>query len=125
MNRFVVALFILLTISAFVFAEESPQEYEDSEFSDFQRDIRRGEIIFFGSLPFTMFVCLESFDIYRFVANDQAPEYRPWPFQTQSVPYTQQQSVGVLISALSLSFILALSDFIIGKIREKNSAPDT
>jgi hypothetical protein len=111
--------------SAFVFAEGSPQEYEDSEFSDFQRDIRRGEIIFFGSLPFTMFVCLEAFDIYRFVASDQAPEYRPWPFQTQSVPYTKQQSIGVLISALSLSFILALSDFIIGKIREKNSAPDS
>jgi hypothetical protein len=101
---------------------KTPEEYQPEEFPRFLQDLRRGEIIMMGTLPITLLVALESYDIYRYFANDRAPEYTPWPFRSPgAVPYTTAENVGVVLSAVSLSFLLAVTDYVIGRVVEHRS----
>jgi len=100
-----------------------PEEYEEEEFGRGLKALRRGEIILFGSFPLTLFLSYEVYDIYRFFANDKLPEYRPWPARPpNAAPYEDWETAGVLVSAVSLSLSLALTDFLIGKALERRAA---
>jgi hypothetical protein len=122
-------LALLLAAPLMAWAEEPvPEEYGKDEFSPLLRDLRRGEIILFGSFPFTLFLTFEVYDFYRYASHDWAREYSPWPFRSPgAAPYEPEEAVGVLVTAVSLSALLALADFVIGKIREQraeNPPPD-
>lgn len=104
-------------------AASQPEEYKEEEFSPGLRALRRGEVVLFGSLPLTLFFSYEVYDIYRFFANDRLPEYAPWPVRRpDAVPYTEWETVGVLVTAVSLSLTLALTDYLIGKALERRAA---
>jgi hypothetical protein len=126
-----VLLVLLLLAAAGGFAEEErlPEEYAPEEFSPFLRDLRRGEIIFFGSLPLSLFFCFEAYDISRYFyvrsvdGAEAAQDYTPWPFRRYGgKPYTATETKWLLVSALSLSLSAALVDFMIGRIRERRNA---
>ncbi len=100
-----------------------PEEYKDEEFSRGLKALRRGEVILFGSFPLTLFLSFETYDIYRFFANGRQPQYRPWPARPpDAVVYQDWETAGVLITAVSLSLTLALTDFLIGKASERRAA---
>jgi hypothetical protein len=129
-KRKTAALLLLLLAAAVGFAEEErpPEEYDPQEFSPFLQDLRRGEIIFFGSLPMSLFVCFEVYDISRYFyvrsrdGADEAREYAPWPVRRYGgKPYGAAETKWILVSALSLSLCAALVDFMIGNIREKRN----
>ncbi|MBA7608754.1 hypothetical protein ES703_15936 [subsurface metagenome] len=119
-------IMLLSLLGSASFSEEQdriPEEYQEDEFPALLRDLRRGEIIFLGSLPITLFFTFFTHDIYRFIAHEWNPEYAPWPFRRPGgEPYTDEEKIGVLVSALSISFLVALSDFIIGKIIERRDS---
>ena len=46
------------------------------------KDLRRGEIVFFGTLPFTVFYTRTIMSIIRMGQNNWDPRYAPWPFQS-------------------------------------------
>jgi hypothetical protein len=102
-----------------------PQEYGEEEFSPFLRDLRRGEIVMFGTFPITLFLTLEVFDIYRYIDNIGNPEqyrYTPWPFRAVNpFPYEPNEIKGILITAASASLLMAVADYIIGRVKEKRS----
>jgi hypothetical protein len=102
---------------------EEPEEYEEEEFGPGLKALRRGEVILFGSFPLTLFLSYEVYDIYRFFANDRLPQYRPWPARPpDAVDYEDWETAGVLVSAVSVSLALALTDFLIGKALERRAA---
>jgi hypothetical protein len=43
------------------------------------RDLRRGEIIAFGSFPFMMFFSIMGMDLYRSATHNWDSRYYPWP----------------------------------------------
>ncbi len=95
--------------------EKKPQPYSEDEFPRWLRELRRGEIVFFGSIPFMLFFSFEGYDLYRYFSNGMSPAYSPWPFRGyNAVPYTNGEKLGILVSSLSLSFILAVSDYLLG-----------
>jgi hypothetical protein len=50
------------------------------------------------------------------------PQYRPWPARpADAVAYKDRETMGVLVSAVSLSLTLALTDYLIGKARERRA----
>ena len=103
-------------------ARAVPAEYGEEEFSPTLKALRRGEIILLGSLPFTLFFTLEAYDLYRYASNDFQPAYSPWPFRRPgAAPYTREESVGVFVSALGVSLLFAVTDYVIGRIREKRA----
>jgi hypothetical protein len=79
----------------------------------------------FGSFPITLFLTLEFYDIYRFVdkiGSEDQYRYSPWPFRAANpAPYQTGEIVGVLATAVSASLVIALTDYFIGRAREKRS----
>ncbi len=101
--------------------ENQPEEYRPEEFPQFLHDLRRGEIIMVGSFPFSLFFTLEVYDMYRYFANDRRSEYAPWPFrQPGATPYTVQENLGVLGAAIGVSLLVAVADYIIGRLGERD-----
>ena len=124
MHKLLVIVLCICTISMPLFGEVAePEDYGEDEFPQFLKDLRRLEIILLGSLPFSLFVSLETYDIYRYISYGGAPEYQPWPFRTQGVGYSREEALGVLFSALTVSLILSIADLIIGKIRNAKATP--
>ena len=125
----VLALMLLVAAGGFAAEKRLPEEYDPEEFSPFLNDLRRGEIIFFGSLPLSLFVCFETYDISRYFyirgrdGAEEALAYAPRPLRRYGgKPYSSEETKWLLVSALSLSLSFALVDFMIGRIRERRSA---
>lgn len=97
-----------------------PEEYNEQEFSPFLRDLRRAEIVMLGTFPVTLFLSLETYDIYRYAASGGATEYAPWPFRPPgAVGYTQKENLGVFLAAVSTSVLIAAADYIIVRLKRK------
>ncbi|MBN2532669.1 MAG: hypothetical protein JXB88_07250 [Spirochaetales bacterium] len=95
----------------------TPEPYEGDEFPQWINDLRRAEVIMVGSFPFTMFLAIEIFDIYRYVSFDFDPAYSPWPFKSpQAVPYEKDEKINVIITAVSFSVCIAIIDYIIVRV---------
>jgi len=98
------------------------EEYSEEEFSQAARDLRRAEIILIGSFPLTMFLSLEVYDFYRFARNDWDFAYAPFPLRSATAAgYEVKEAAGVLLSAVSVSALLAVADYAIGRIRERRA----
>jgi hypothetical protein len=116
-------IFVLLFASLqLTFGEEikKPVPYKEDEFPQWLKDLRRAEIVFFGTLPFTLLVSMQGYEIARFYIHDQDPLYTPWPFRSaQAPPYTFEEQMTVVGTALVISGLLALADYILGKINHR------
>lgn len=100
-----------------------PEEYRAEEFTPFLRDLRRAEIVMLGSFPITLFMSLEVYDLYRFAKSEGAPEYAPWPFRPpNAATYSPRENLAVFLSAVSVSTLIAVTDFIIGRAQRRAAA---
>jgi hypothetical protein len=115
----VLCLLLILLTGTLIFCQDTePEEYQEDEFSPFLKELRRGEIIMLGSLPLSIFLAIETYEIYRYVQHDREPEYTPWPFRKYGgMPFSKEESTGIFVSALGFSFLIAVTDFIIGRFR--------
>ena len=111
-------LFLLTGTVSILYADNNtPEPYEEDEFPQWLKDIRRAEIIFFGSLPISIFLSIEGYEVYRYFSHDMNADYTPWPFRsTEAPPYTYEEQLTIIGTALIISGVIALLDFIIGKI---------
>lgn len=99
------------------------EEYRPDEFTPWLRDWRRGEVILFGSFPISLFLCFEVYDLYRFLANDYQVQYAPWPLRPANAAlYTSGEKAGLLLSAVSISILVATADYLIGRAHERRAA---
>ena len=122
-------VFALLLLAVTLCAQDATtgdteaEEYTEEEFSPFLRDLRRAEIVMFGSFPLTLFLSLEFYDIYRYVSFAGDPEqyrYAPWPFRPpDAVGYSDKENLGIFFSALSTSLLIAVADYVVGRVRER------
>lgn len=100
-----------------------PEPYDESEFPPWTRKIRRGEIILIGSFPFTMFFTNLGAQIYKYATSEPDSEFTPSIFGgVQQSDFTDDEKIAVLVTAVSISAAIALTDFIIGEIIEKRNA---
>jgi hypothetical protein len=105
---------------------QTPIPYHENEFPQWVKDVRRAEVILIGTIPFTFFLANEIFDIYQYVNMDFDYTYTPWPFKSpEAPPYTEEEKMGIIITAVSISASLALIDYIIVRMtREKKKIPE-
>ena len=63
-------IFMFLAAPCLVFAEDEhePEPYTPAEFSQATLNLRRGEIVTFGSLPFTMMWAGAGYSVFRYSA---------------------------------------------------------
>jgi hypothetical protein len=112
-------LVLLLAVAATAVAAEDehvPVPYTPEEFPAWARDLRRAEIVFFGSLPFSLFFSFEAYDLGRFVVSGFDPLQAPWPLRAGSeigAGYTPAEKGWLIASALTVSLGASVADFLI------------
>ncbi|MDR2535618.1 MAG: hypothetical protein LBD29_06255 [Treponema sp.] len=74
------------------------------------KDLRRAEIVAFGSFPFTMLFASLIVDSYRFFSNNMDSRYAPL-FHT--VDMNRQEQIITITSAVTGALLISLADFII------------
>lgn len=82
------------------------------------KDLRRGEIVAFGSLPLTIFWVSTLFDLYRMATHNWSSRYAPWPLKgADAVDMTRGELITMFSIAVSSSVLIAVVDHII--VRQK------
>ncbi|MDR1278663.1 MAG: hypothetical protein LBK02_07920 [Treponema sp.] len=89
-----------------------------SEFPQWAKDLRRAEIIAFGTFPFTMFTSTFVMDTWRASNHNWDGKYMPWPLKTAgAIEMTSKEHEIVFAAAGLLSITLAVTDLVIIKIK--------
>ena len=114
--RRLAALILMATILPALVAESAtpePKPYEKEEFPHWLKDIRRAEIIAFGSLPFVTFSASIYYDVYRYYDHDKQSGYEPWPFKkgATAVALTEDEQKRILAISACVSVGVALVDY--------------
>jgi hypothetical protein len=121
-----VFLVILLLVLA---SNAAAQNYFDTTgFPQWAKDLRRFEIVAFGSFPFTMFFATTGVDIMRWKdANDwdfseAGRRYAPWPLKsTGAVEMTKEEYEKTMIIAACAAVGVALVDYLIVQIKRSKA----
>jgi hypothetical protein len=131
-NIFIIILFIFI-LSPFYQAEAQTSDTADEEEIVFNttglpqwvKDVRRWDIIAFGTFPFSMFFASFFHDLYRwnnangFDFSNEGRRYAPWPFKSAgAVDLTSQEFKRNILIAAGFSVVFAFIDLLIVKIRQ-------
>jgi hypothetical protein len=98
--------------------EHVPEPYRPEEFPVWALDLRRAEVVFFGSLPFSLFFTFEAYDLGRFVASGLDPLFAPWPLRAGAeigAGYTPAEKGWLIASAITVSLGVSVADFLLGR----------
>ena len=89
------------------------EPYEDEEFPEWLQDLRRAEVVFVGSFPIAMLFSSLAYDGYRLVRSG----IEEGGFSGAEIgSYTSDEGVGLLVAGLSVSAIVSILDFVLGKL---------
>jgi hypothetical protein len=78
------------------------------------KDLRRGEIVAFGSFPFTVFFTRTFMDLYRTASHSWDRRYAPWPFKAAgAVAMTNGELAMMFTIAVSASLVISVADYLI------------
>lgn len=93
---------------------------KDKPLPSWVKDVRRAEIITFGSLPFTTLGVTLAYSLYRYAANDFKAAYipNPFPLSSSEAKLDTSEQIGIISAAAVLSVAIGLTDFIVIKVNE-------
>ncbi|MCL2800614.1 MAG: hypothetical protein FWD28_02525 [Treponema sp.] len=107
--------------------EPTTVTFDPSEMSQWARDVRRFEIIAFGTFPFSLFVVSFVTDMIRWNnANgmdfsEQGRRYAPWPLKSAgAIEMSNDEIFRTFFIAAGVSLTLALIDLIITNTKRNN-----
>jgi len=126
--------FLLLTTSVFILHAQTNTTNTNNNFFDLSgspqwvRDLRRWEIVAFGTIPFAMFTATFGMDMYRWNnANgmdfsDNGRKYAPWPLKSAGAWQMESHEMEqTLIIAAGLCVTVAFTDLVITLIKRSNA----
>ncbi|MDR0586533.1 MAG: hypothetical protein LBG26_04780 [Treponema sp.] len=86
------------------------------------KDLRRAEIVAFGSLPLTIFWTSFFMDVYRSASHGWDNRYAPWPFKgAGAVGMTDREIATMFTIAISSSLVIAVVDHFILRYRRSKA----
>jgi hypothetical protein len=92
------------------------------EFPQWSRDLRRGEIIAFGTIPFSWLIATVAVDLSRTIAHDGSRQYWPWPLKPAGAPsMTDKEFISTIGIAVGISVTAAIVDHIIIRSKRKRA----
>ena len=121
---FFVSLFSVFPVYAVdTKVSRTPDPYGAEEFKQWQKDLRRFEIITFGALPFVSLLSFWAYDIGRSIAHKGDPAYNPWPLKDAkiAVKLTEKEQLGVFLTAVGISLGVAIIDLTYRSIKRANA----
>jgi hypothetical protein len=119
------ALFLIFTAGIFPLSAQTAAgtiSVEEIQFPQWSKDLRRGEIIAFGTIPFSWIVSSVTVDIFRTIEHNGDQRYLPWPLKPAGAPaMTSSEFLTTIVLALSISALAAIADHIIIKYKRKKA----
>lgn len=102
--------------------DDETAPYEKEEFSPILRDIRRAEIIAFGTFPFVVLFGTVFYDVFRYFYNGMDSAYLPWPFKDSStaVAISNSEYMGLFIASAGISVGIGVIDFVVRRALRKS-----
>jgi hypothetical protein len=87
-------------------------QFDTTGFPQWAKDLRRGEIIAFGSFPFMYFFSNFLYDFYRWPTHGWDNRYAPWPFNSAgTIEKTQDEKKRTIGIAAGAAVVIALIDY--------------
>lgn len=116
-SKMIICLTVLISlfVSLPAYADSkstTPEPYNTEEFPQALKDLRRFEIITLGSMPFVMLDCNM---VYSGVLYAQGKTQSFNPLNTSN--YSTKQQIGLILTSLSISCGIGLTDFAVNKIK--------
>ncbi len=109
----------LINFTIPLFSEDkTPKPYEDDEFPQTLKDIRRFEIITLGALPFVTLDTTLAYSTYRYAKNDFNAAYKPDIFSSSS--FTQDEQKGIILTSLGICVGIGATDLIVQLIKRSS-----
>ena len=120
MKKRLIAKILLLSLffnfSLPAFSDDStPKPYEDDEFPQTLKDIRRFEIITIGALPFVTLDTTLVYSNYRWYRHDFDDAYKPDIFSAAS--YTQEEQKGIILTSVGICLGIGLTDLVVQLVK--------
>jgi hypothetical protein len=109
------------TVPIYPQEREEYEPYQNEEFPLWLRNLRRGEVIFFGSLPITILLSDMLFSVGRYASSGFNIDYAPLISGGTASVISNEERVQRLIAAATGSLVLVLVDFILGRIEKGGS----
>jgi len=122
-SRKILFLLLLTLLSQYAHSQSNTVTINGSaeiEFPQWAKDIRRWEIVAFGSFPFAMFFATFGMDTYRFADKGgwQDTKYAPWPLKSAgAIEMTTKEYETTMVIAASMSAVIAFADLIIVQVK--------
>jgi len=118
-----IILFILSSVDLMAQTGTTP-ESDTSHWPGWLRDLRRWEIVAFGSFPFTMFFSTIGMNTYRWHRETGMDwgrrEYAPWPLTSAgAIPMEDSEQRRTIMIAIGLSAGVAVADHLIVQARRR------
>jgi hypothetical protein len=86
------------------------------------KDLRRAEIVAFGSFPLSFFWTSFFMDLYRTASHGWDNRYAPWPFKgAGAIGMTGQEVATMFTIAISSSLVIAVVDHFIMRYRRSKA----
>jgi len=105
-------------------SSETSGNFDTKEFPQWAKDLRRWDIIAFGSYPFAMFTVSFITDMVRWKKENDMDfssdgrKYAPWPFKSAgAVEWTKEEFEKVIWQAAVVSAAIAVIDLVIVLIK--------
>ncbi|MDR1985435.1 MAG: hypothetical protein LBP88_00495 [Treponema sp.] len=104
-------------------AQQATAAFDTTGFPQWVKDLRRGEIIAFGSFPFAMLFATTLVDTYRSGTHNWDTRYAPWPVKAAgAVDMTKDEQILTITVAATSSAAIALIDFFIQHYKRTKQA---
>ena len=129
-RRKIALMFLLLLVPVFLVQGQTndPVNPDAINWPQWVRDVRRAEIVAFGSFPFAMFLSSFLIDMYRWQRengmdfSDEGRRYAPWPLkssggQTGTYGMTSDEAGQIIALAAGIAITVAIADHIIVRVK--------
>ncbi len=116
-KKTVLVIILAVSFSISVFSQDDYVPYSRDEFPRWARDLRRFEIVFFGTIPFSFLYTSAGYSLYRYGSSNWDPAYAPALLGNKTPPIlTTAEKFDIIYTAAGVSFAAAFVDFIIGRM---------
>lgn len=120
----VIVAAILLLINVPVFPDSAsstePVPYDKNEFPQWSKDLRRAEIVSFGSLPFVTIGVTMGYGSYLYFTGSTSSF--PNPLDKSGNSFSSEEQLKIFGMSLGISCVIGIVDFIINRIININNS---
>lgn len=116
--KFILLAFLFNTCTP-LFAEEdtTPKKYDEKEFPQGLKDLRRFEIVTLGSLPFVTLDTTLAYSTIRYAQHNFDSAYQPDIFTKSN--FTQDEQKQIIATSICISIGIGLTDYIVQQVKRR------